>query len=171
LRIWFDDCLIAVYTKAFPLMKKYNQIGILPVITSCVGDKMYWSAVGTEEPESWEDCMSTDQLLELIKAGWKVASHSVTHRNLDEIPTNEAEREILESKKWIIENLKVSPIAFVPPNHRITPELKQFAELFYGFVRNGSDPIFHFASFNVSNDLQSLERLLIQLQRRKIQCE
>ena len=51
--------------------------------------------------------MNIYQIKELINDGWKIASHSVTHRDLTKLSKKEIEKELINSKKWIKDNLKV----------------------------------------------------------------
>lgn len=140
--IWFDDAILDTYTHAFPLMKKYKKVGVVSVITKSVGNEFKWELVDDEYVML--KCMNIEQLLDLIDNGWKIASHTVTHRRLDELTIERAKYEIIESKNWIITNLGVEPIAFVPPFHVITKEQKRIAEQHYPFVRNGGyGLIFH----------------------------
>jgi len=135
--IWFDDGLLSVYEDMYPLMEKYGLVGIIGVVTSCVGKTFRWQ-------KKWElPCMNIDQIKHLMNEGWKIASHTVTHRDLTKISKSEAEWEIIESKLWIITNLGVEPIALIPPWNRITPELKKYALNYYPRVVNKKRIYFH----------------------------
>jgi len=171
-RIWFDDGHADVYTKAYPLMKAYKQIGIVAVITGQVGQKMYWAGVPPNEEERWIDLMPIEHLQELVTNGWKIASHSVTHRDLDMLTLEEVEKEILDSKKWIQDKLKVEPLAFAPPRHRITPEQEQLVLKHYPYCRTWpgqGEFVFHtFTYFGETTN--ELEKTLQHLKMEGIKC-
>ncbi len=91
----FDDGFRTVYDYAFPAMQEFGFKGIV-----CI----YPSFIGSSQAMSWQ------QLEELIKAGWSVECHSMTHSNLAakyQNPVEEkaflekeivASRQIIESK-------------------------------------------------------------------------
>jgi peptidoglycan/xylan/chitin deacetylase (PgdA/CDA1 family) len=85
----FDDGRSSVYTNAFPIMKKYELPGTAFVITGMVGNSSY---------------MDISQLKDLQKAGWEIASHSVTHADLTARSLSDAEQELAGSKKWLEDN-------------------------------------------------------------------
>jgi peptidoglycan/xylan/chitin deacetylase (PgdA/CDA1 family) len=133
--IWFDDGLLSVYESIFPIMKSFGLTGIIGVVTSNVGGQFKWyisDHYGGHYVEM--PCMTIEQIKELLKSGWQVASHTVTHRDLTMIPLEEAKQEIIESKKWIEENLGITPTIFIAPWNHITSELKEFALQYYSRV-------------------------------------
>ncbi|MEI6126369.1 MAG: polysaccharide deacetylase family protein [Pseudomonadota bacterium] len=86
----FDDGLSGTYRYAFPLLKKYNQAGTVGII--------YNRAVSGND-----DYMTVEQVLNLQKHGWEVASHSMTHKRPIEIPAFYRDEPI---KSWTIDNKK-----------------------------------------------------------------
>lgn len=90
--ITFDDGYRTVYDYAFPAMQEFGFKGIV-----CI----YPAFIGSSKAMSWE------QLDELIKAGWSVECHSMSHSNLAAkygTPAEEQaflEHEILASRKII----------------------------------------------------------------------
>lgn len=116
--IWFDDGYVEDYTIIYPLLNKYNVTGTLAIITSRVGKPGF---------------LNINQLKIMMREGWKVASHSVTHRDFKRLTFEEADWELQTSKEWIEKNLGVTPLMFMPPYglHAITRAQKQHVLSYY----------------------------------------
>lgn len=132
-RIYFDDTLLTTYTVAFPIMKKLGLTGTIGVITNKIGGK-------TITGEKEVPCMTLSQLRKLIEHGWEIASHSVTHpqppksQSFTELSIEETRYEAEESKKWIEENLGITPKIFIVPQHLVREDqaveiLKYYKEI------------------------------------------
>lgn len=107
--LWFDDGLNNTFDVAYPMMKEQDYVGIVSVITDCVG--------GVFEDEEYTDkpCMDLNELRILQQEGWEIVSHSKTHPYLNETSRVQAKDEIIGSKRWIDDNLGVSTNVFVYP--------------------------------------------------------
>ena len=70
----FDDGIASVYQYALPVLRGRNQVATAGLIASRL------IATGND------DYMSVDQAKELAKAGWEIASHSLTHTRPISIP-------------------------------------------------------------------------------------
>jgi Predicted xylanase/chitin deacetylase len=80
----FDDSLISVYDKAFPVMEKYGLKGNIYVITSRVGTAGY---------------MSWKQLQEFRQAGWTIGSHTDLHQNISTLTRDQIIKEFDDSQR------------------------------------------------------------------------
>jgi len=136
--LWFDDGLKNTFDVAYPKMKEYGYIGMVSVITDRVG--------GVFDDGKWRDkpCMSLSELKKLQEDGWEIVSHSRTHSYLNEIPQDQAENEIIGSKKWIEQNLGILPKAFVYPydvvvHEDIVQENYEFQRTYQVGIWNGHD--------------------------------
>jgi len=98
--LWFDDGYLEDYTVIYPVLKRYNLTGILALVTGRIGRKGF---------------LNIEQLKIMLSDGWKVASHSVTHRNFNKLSLEQVDWELRTSKEWIETNLGVTPIIFLPP--------------------------------------------------------
>jgi peptidoglycan/xylan/chitin deacetylase (PgdA/CDA1 family) len=65
--ITFDDGDENVYTNAFPVMRDLGFPGVLYIISSALGSKSH---------------LTSNEVFEMVAAGWEVGSHSTTHLNL-----------------------------------------------------------------------------------------
>ena len=86
--------------------------------------------------------MTIEQIKVLMAKGWKVVSHTKTHRFLPSLNLEEAEKEFKESKNWIEKNLGFSPNTLVCPWNTITPEQKKIALKYYERVVDTKDRIY-----------------------------
>lgn len=81
----FDDGLESVHQYAFPILAKVG----LPATVGIIANR-----VDSGDP----DFMTEAQIRELAKAGWEVASHSLTHKRPIDIPRFYAEEKCLPLK-------------------------------------------------------------------------
>jgi peptidoglycan/xylan/chitin deacetylase (PgdA/CDA1 family) len=99
----FDDGYESVYHYAYPIMKKYGYKGILFIIT----DKI--------ENDPTRMYMNKDQINELLKEGWEVGSHTITHPNLNTISIDNISEEIVHSKTVLETMFGIQVISFAYP--------------------------------------------------------
>lgn len=96
----FDDGYVNNYYHAFPLLQKYNATATFYVIKNAVGTYNY---------------MDDNQLEELLKAGMKIGSHTMSHTNLTTVDESLLQREIAGSKMLLgqrYEDLVVESISY-----------------------------------------------------------
>ncbi len=98
--ISFDDGWKDQYDKAVPILKKYGFPATFFVITDSVGHSDY---------------MSWEQLRELSDSGRDIQPHSRTHARLSVLPLEQAQREIVDSKRAIEERLHKTVSVFGYP--------------------------------------------------------
>ena len=139
--IWFDDGDLSIFEIGFPMLKRHGMTATVAIITGYVG-KNY--PLYRRQPCPF---VNIEQLKELIEEGWEIASHSVTHRSFLDLNPDETLAELVDSKKWIEENLGVTPRKFAFPMDLATPEQIELAGEYYEYVRpippRGIDAIFH----------------------------
>lgn len=105
----FDDGYVNNYLCAFPLLQKYNATATFYVIKNAIGTFNY---------------MNEKQIGQMLKAGMKIGSHTMTHRNLTEIDPGELQRELAGSKMLLgqlYEDLVVESISY--PNGAYNDEI------------------------------------------------
>lgn len=93
----FDDGYEDNYTTSFPILKKYGFKATIFVITSTIDkDPSY---------------LTSEQMKEMEAYGFKMESHTVTHRDLDSLSYDEQYKELSESKA-ALEKLLKRPINY-----------------------------------------------------------
>lgn len=96
----FDDGNLDNYTNAFPITQKYGFTGTLYLVNNYIGVENY---------------MSVDQILEMVKAGWEVGSHSMNHLDLTQLEAPMLYTEIVQSRKALEEKLGIPVLTFAYP--------------------------------------------------------
>jgi len=105
----FDDGWESTYLKAYPIMKKYNYRGSVPIIPSFVGAYEY---------------MSFLQLGNLIINGWDVQNHSYSHKEGMYNNNRELLSDINKARQWMrSRSLATYGNMVVMPYGDISPEL------------------------------------------------
>lgn len=104
--VTFDDGYYDVYKYALPIMEKYWYQGVVSLIAARIDESDY---------------LSGNQIREMQKQGWEIASHSWHHSILTRTPIKELSYEIKKSKsdleKWFTEDVEtfVYPGGFYGP--------------------------------------------------------
>ena len=98
--ITFDDGDISVYQTAFPIMQKYGLTGVVYIVGKYMGTEGY---------------MSSEQIKELIVAGWEVGSHSNSHYDLTKLKPEELYTEIVWARQALQESTGSPVLTFAYP--------------------------------------------------------
>lgn len=77
--ITFDDGFKDNYTTAFPIMKKYGFEGTVFISTDYIGGK---SSFCKKESDKHFEMLDEDEIKKLDQAGWCIANHFASHRDL-----------------------------------------------------------------------------------------
>jgi peptidoglycan/xylan/chitin deacetylase (PgdA/CDA1 family) len=88
--ITFDDGWRTVYTAAAPVLKRYAWPGVINEVVWAI-DANYG--------------MTKGQLLRLIKRGWEINSHTVSHAMLTQVPQSKLTEELESSRYRLSHNL------------------------------------------------------------------
>lgn len=120
--ITFDDGYKDTYSTALNILKEYNMVATVFII----GDKV-----------DKDGYMSKEDINEWINSGCSVGSHTLTHRNLDELSYEKQESEFIKSKD-ILENIinnKVISIAYpIGANNKETEKVFNKGDYLLGFA-------------------------------------
>jgi peptidoglycan/xylan/chitin deacetylase (PgdA/CDA1 family) len=103
----FDDGDITVFKQAYPIMEKYGFQGVAYIVGNRIGANGF---------------MDVDQLSRLVKHGWEIGSHSMTHADLNVDPAA-MYTEGMESKLLLEKTLHVSVDTFAYPFGQKSPEV------------------------------------------------
>ncbi len=113
--ITFDDGCLDVYVNAFPILRQLNYRATMYIITGTLGtDKSY-------------GYVQTDQINELIQAGWEIGSHSISHTNLD-TSTYGMGNELEQSKQTLEDQFDITVRSFSYPFARANNAIVQLVK-------------------------------------------
>ncbi len=82
--ITFDDGIASQYTKAYPVLTKYNMLATFYLISGSLNTDFF---------------MTTTQAKKLKSSGHELASHTVTHPDLTSLSAADLDRELAKSQK------------------------------------------------------------------------
>ena len=97
LMISFDDGYLDNFLNAYPILRDYGMTAAFYIITGMVGE---------------EDRLTSDHIREMAANGMSIGSHTVSHRALGELETEEAAAELSLSRLYL-EGLLQRPVNFV----------------------------------------------------------
>lgn len=100
--ITFDDGYRDNYTKAYPILKKYNFKATIFIATKYVGSYNQWD-IPNGQPVNI--MLTWEQIKELQTAGFDIESHTETHPHLAKESIKKVKSELIESKKVLEKQL------------------------------------------------------------------
>jgi peptidoglycan/xylan/chitin deacetylase (PgdA/CDA1 family) len=112
----FDDGYEGVYSGAFPVMQKYGFQGTVFLIAEDFGSQ----APGTGRAFP---IITADEVNELLRAGWQIGSHTVTHPKLSECSDEQVEYQVFDSKKILENRFGANVMTFAYPFGIWTPSV------------------------------------------------
>lgn len=108
----FDDGYANNHAEAFPLLQEFRAKAVFYVVVNAVGRDNFWH---DPKSEIRLPMMSWDQLRELQKQGFEIASHTLNHPRLSTIPLEQARQEFEESRARLDKELGSKSLAFAYP--------------------------------------------------------
>lgn len=105
--ITLDDGYGDLYTAAYPILKAHSFTAVAYIVPNFVGQPAY---------------STRDQILEMDRAGFEIASHTMSHANLAKLSYGSAMYELTQSKRWL-EGLVGHPVLdFAYPSGKFTSQ-------------------------------------------------
>lgn len=143
--ITVDDGYENNYLNLFPVLKKYNFPAAIFLITGVIGQNRTTSSGRSFRMLNWE------QIREMTASGLvEFCPHSKTHPKFDLIEAAEVEKEVLDSKNVLEDQLKKEQLVFAYPYGRYNTDVIEILKR-YGFkaaltvktgrVKTGDDPL------------------------------
>ncbi len=122
--ISFDDGLADFYSAALPVLREYGFVATLYLVTKYIGQTSRWM-----HREGADRLMLTwAQIGEISRAGIECGGHSHRHLQLDTLPLDLAQQEIVRSKWELESHLNCSVETFAYPYGYYSPAVRRLVE-------------------------------------------
>lgn len=138
--IAFDDGDKSVYQYAFPILRKYGVRAVVFLVVDYVGRDDSWDMTLTGRRSAH---LTWAEVIEMQDWGIKFGSHTLSHRNLTKLKTDEVIYELTESKR-ILENRLGETTCISYPFNRTNNEVivqAQRAGYKFGFGGSGENDL------------------------------
>lgn len=101
--VTFDDAFANLLTNALPALEEHQIPALIFAVADNLGCEPRWQ-MPNGHPEAHEQTMAAEQLADLSKRTLvRIGSHTLSHANLTQIPTVQAEAELTGSKQRLEE--------------------------------------------------------------------
>ena len=143
----FDDGYKNIYATAFPILQEHSFTATVFLITGYCGRYNDWP--GNSPGIERQPLLSWPEIKEMRRFGLDFGAHTVTHPDLTNLPRQQAEREIAESKAEIETQLGNEIGLFAYPYGKHDAKVKELVQMHFhgacgtelGEVGNWSDPL------------------------------
>ena len=122
--ITFDDGYMDTYTKAFPILQKYGLTATVLLVSGQIGGTNVWDH--GEVP--YTSLMGTTEIREMAEHGIGFGSHTVTHRPMTELSYQEAQTELVDSKRSLEDLMGHEMKTFAFPYGKSNPVLMEMTQ-------------------------------------------
>ena len=151
--ITFDDGSGTNLTNAFPLMESLGFFATIFIVAGHLGGTAEWD----HDPVIPDDeLLSLEEIWKLIKGGWTIGSHTMTHPRFSNIDHARAREEIFSSKKNLEDCLRIPITTFAYP---------------YGVYSDGHPGLVRAAGYDISFTTHYPEQGLYAVRRENIHGE
>jgi len=125
----FDDGYLSVFTEALPLLTAHGFTATVFLAAGLVG--LAADAARARNPDFDRDLLDWRQAEELLRAGFEIGSHSVSHPDLTRLEPAALERELGDAKSQLQQRLQVPVESFAYPYGRLNGTVRSAAGRHY----------------------------------------
>lgn len=127
LMITADDGYKDNLTRMLPLLEKYDMKATVYVVSDETHNR--WDTDHPTNPDTKVELLTADEIRALDRSGRvEIGGHTLSHAKLDELPTQEQRREIVENKKQLEETLGHPMVSFAYPFGNLNESAKHEAK-------------------------------------------
>jgi len=120
--ITFDDGFKNNYSVAFPILKEFDFMATIFLVSGQCGKGNQWDRQTKNIPRL--DLLSWAEIIEMSDKGIEFGAHTVNHADLSKLSINKAAEEITHSKSTIQERLKKDVLFFAYPYGRENEQIQ-----------------------------------------------
>jgi len=114
--VTFDDAFANLITNALPALEQHAVPAMIFTVTENLGECPRWT-MRPGHPERCERVMTVAELMAVASApGVQIGSHTATHARLDEVPSDQMERELTSSRQCLETLLEYEMIDIALPH-------------------------------------------------------
>jgi peptidoglycan/xylan/chitin deacetylase (PgdA/CDA1 family) len=131
--VTFDDGYESVHTEAFPEMIAHQAAGTVFLVVGAVGASNAWDVRLSLRPARH---LTWTQLEDLVRHGFEVGSHTMSHRDLTRLSEHDLTEELGRSKRLVEDRLGIEVVSIAYPFGKATPKVMEAATRLgykYGF--------------------------------------
>ena len=125
----FDDGYRSLLSAALPAMARHGHRGTVFLASGLVG--LPASEAGARNPDLDRDMLGWEEAAELLRGGWEIGSHSVSHPDLTRLEPDRCARELADSKAEIERRLQCPVVSLAYPYGRLDRRVRDLAARHY----------------------------------------
>ena len=130
----FDDGFACMHENVLPILNEFGFRATFFIVPGYVGTTLWGDPVTgrwSREPSPGRvacPVMCWEQVLGLHRAGMEIGSHTLSHRNLTDLPEQDARREVTESRRVLEQMLATRVRGFSYPRGCVTQALAHLVQ-------------------------------------------
>lgn len=128
----FDDGYLSVLEHALPVMREQGFSATVFLVTNMMG--MNAQQAQDTHPDFSRDLLNWDQAETLVKSGFEVGSHTVSHSDLRCVSPTQLEQELAQSKTLLEQRLQPRVDALAYPYGNFNAEVLETTSRYYRYA-------------------------------------